>query len=310
MIFHLTKIINCFNVIYILTSGDDYMKNLSDIHVIKNILSNHGFKFSKSLGQNFLINKDVCPRMAKACLQSDDCAVLEVGPGIGVLTLELAKIAKKVVSIELDKKLFPILNETLEGVNNVKLINADIMKLNLEEVIREEFGEEMNVCVCANLPYYITSPVIMKFLESDINLDNITVMVQKEAANRICARPKTRDVGAISFAVRYYSTPQILFDVPRSDFIPSPNVDSCVMKLFINKKPNLLVKDKKTFFKIVKSTFAQRRKVILNSIARGLSISKDNVAKLLESANVSIKARPEELSFEDFAKISNLFSER
>lgn len=286
------------------------MKDLSDIHVIKNILSNHGFKFSKSLGQNFLINKDVCPRMARACLQSDNCAVLEIGPGIGVLTLELAKRAKKVVSIELDKKLFPILSETLEGLDNVKLINADIMKLNLEEVIRKEFDENMNVCVCANLPYYITSPVIMKFLESDIKLNNITVMVQKEAANRICAPLKTRNVGAISLAVRYYSTPQILFDVPRSDFIPSPNVDSCVIKLSTNQEPNLLVKDKKTFFKIVKSTFAQRRKIITNSIACGLSMSKDNVDKLLESANISGRARPEELSLEDFAKISNLFSER
>lgn len=284
------------------------MKNLSDIHVIKNILSKHGFKFSKSLGQNFLINKDICPRMAQACIQNDNCAVLEVGPGIGVLTLELAKRAKKVVSIELDKKLFPILSETLESFNNVKLINADIMKLNLREVIRKEFDENMNVCVCANLPYYITSPVIMKFLESDIRLDNITVMVQKEAANRICAEPKTRDVGAISFAVRYYSTAQILFDVPRKNFVPSPNVDSCVIKLSTDQKPNVFIKSKETFFKIVKSTFAQRRKVITNSIACGLSMSKDNVAKLLESANVSSKARPEELSFEDFAKISNLFT--
>lgn len=280
------------------------LKNLSNIKVIKNILSRHGFKFSKSLGQNFLINEEVCPNMAKSCIPNSDCGVIEIGPGIGVLTAELAKRAKKVVSIELDKSLFPILNETLSEFDNIKLIHGDILKLDLEKLIKDEFCD-MTVCVCANLPYYLTSPIIMKFLESPIKIDNITVMVQKEAADRICAPLKTRNVGAISVAVRFYSSPQILFDVPRNNFIPQPNVDSCVIKLSINKVHPVQVKNKKIFFKVVKASFGKRRKVIVNSLASGLSLKKEFITKILLESDISIKARPEELSLEDFAKISN-----
>lgn len=280
------------------------LKNLSNINVIKNILSRHGFKFSKSLGQNFLINEEICPSMAESCITHDGCGVIEVGPGIGVLTAELAKRAKKVVSIELDKSLFPILNETLIDFDNIKLIHGDILKLDLEKLVKDEFGD-MAVCVCANLPYYLTSPIIMKFLESQIIIDNITVMVQKEAAERICAPLKTRNVGAISVAVRFYSSPKILFDVPRNNFVPQPNVDSCVIKLSTNKVCPVQVKNQKIFFKVVKAAFGKRRKVIVNSLASGLSLKKETVTKILLESNISTKARPEELSLEDFAKISN-----
>lgn len=285
------------------------MSDLSNISTIKNILSRHGFQFSKSLGQNFLINKQVCPNMADACVSSDDYGVIEIGPGIGVLTTELAKRAKKVVTVELDKKLLPILNETLKDFNNVKIINADAMKLDFKKLIHEEF-KNMSVCVCANLPYYITSPIIMKLLEEKLCLKNITVMVQKEAAERLCALPKTRNVGAISIAVRYFSEPEFLLNVPRNNFIPIPNVDSAVIKLNIRESTPVNIIDEKTFFAVVKIVFQQRRKVIANTLSSGFSVSKENVLKLLESIDISSKARPEELSLDDFAKISNKLSSK
>lgn len=281
------------------------MDRLSDISNIKNILSRHGFTFSKSLGQNFLINPSVCPKMANASILGDNVGVLEIGPGIGVLTNELCKSAKKVVAIEIDKRLIPVLSETLQEHNNVKVINEDVMKLDLHKLIKEEFSG-MDLAVCANLPYYITSPVIMKLLEDKLPIDSITVMVQKEAADRICAKDGTRNCGAVTIGVRYYSEPELLFKVSAGSFMPAPKVDSAVIRLNIRKTPIVKPKDEKLFFSVVKASFLQRRKVLSNSLASGLSMRKDDISAILEKANIPQNARAEELKMEDFCRIADL----
>ena len=278
--------------------------NLSDIATIKNVLSRHGFHFSKSLGQNFLINPDVCPRMAAECGAGQGVGVLEVGPGIGVLTAELAMLAEKVVSVELDQRLLPVLNETLAEFSNVKIIHGDVLKLNLQKLIQEEFPG-LDVVVCANLPYYITSPVIMRFLEERLPVNAITVMVQKEAADRLCAAPGSRACGAVSAAVRYFSEPQILFRVERTSFIPQPNVDSAVIRLNVRKEPAIRIQSEKNFFALVKAAFGQRRKTVLNSVAAGLSFGKEQVGAALNRAGIAPNARAEQLTMEQLALFSN-----
>lgn len=282
------------------------MNNLTDISYVKNVLSRHGFTFSKALGQNFLINPRVCPRMAEECGCGDNVGAIEIGPGAGVLTNELARISYKVVAIELDKRLIPVLEETLSEHKNVKIINGDVMKLDIAKIIREEFGGG-EVVICANLPYYITSPIIMKLLEERLPINSLTVMVQKEAADRICAVPGTRESGAISAAVNYYSKPECLFKVSKGSFLPAPKVDSAVIKLNILKDPPVSVKDEKMFFKIVKAAFSQRRKTLSNSLSSGLSIPKTEVAQLLECVGINQSARAEEMTMEDFAAITNSF---
>lgn len=283
------------------------MGNLTDISYVKNVLQKHGFTFSKSLGQNFLINPSVCPKMAEMCGASQDCGVIEIGPGAGVLTAELAKLSYKVVAVELDKRLLPVLDETLQAYGNVKVVNNDAMKLDFHKLIADEF-QHKNVVVCANLPYYITSPVIMRLLEERLPIQSLTVMVQKEAADRICAEPGTRASGAISIAVRYYAEPQVLFRVSAGSFLPAPKVDSAVIKLNILSQPIVNIKDEKLFFKLVHAAFAQRRKTILNSINSGLNIDKSKLHEILSEANISPSARAEELNMEQFSLISNLLS--
>lgn len=284
------------------------MKCLSDIKNIRNILSSHGFKFSKSLGQNFIINPDVCPAMAEACSEYSDSGIIEIGPGIGVLTVELAKKFKKVVSVEIDKRLIPILKDTTSEFDNIKIINSDILKLNLKELIGSEFKNFDRVNICANLPYYITSDIIMYILENEeINIDSLTLMLQKEAAERICASPGTRNAGAISLAVRYYGTPEILFDVGRENFMPSPNVDSVVIRIDMTKSMKHFVKNKSSFFKLVKAAFSQRRKNILNSLSSQMGMHKEKISEILKLSNIDSSLRAEQLSFEDFAKLSDNF---
>ncbi|MBQ2687214.1 MAG: 16S rRNA (adenine(1518)-N(6)/adenine(1519)-N(6))-dimethyltransferase RsmA [Clostridia bacterium] len=280
------------------------MERLSDIGEIKRILGSHGFTFSKAMGQNFLVNPSVCPKMAQLCGADKDKGVIEIGPGIGVLTNELCKVAKKVVAIELDSRLLPVLDETLAEHDNVKVINADVMKVDLQKLIEEEFSG-MEVVVCANLPYYITSPIIMKLLEDKLPIKALTVMVQKEAADRLCAVVGSRESGAVTVAVNYYSSAQKLFGVSRGSFMPAPNVDSAVIRLDISEKPRIDVSDEKLFFKMVKSAFAQRRKTISNSITSGLSISKDDFKIACENAGVSPQARAEALTLEELGKLSN-----
>lgn len=282
------------------------MQNLSNIGTIKDILSRHGFTFSKALGQNFLVNPSVCPKMAELS-GAGGIGVIEIGTGIGVLTAELAEIAKKVVCIELDTRLMAVLSETLADFNNIKIINDDVLKVDLAKVIEEEFGG-MEVVVCANLPYYITSPIIMSLLEQHLPIKAITVMVQKEAAQRLCAMPATRDVGAVTIAVRYYSEPKILFNVSRGSFMPVPDVDSCVIKLDVLQKPSVAVTNEKLFFTVVKAAFSQRRKTIPNCLAGVKGLSKAEVTELLEICGVSPKKRAEQLTMDEFKNIANAFA--
>lgn len=280
------------------------MERLSDIGEIKRILSKHGFTFSKAMGQNFLVNPSVCPRMAEFSGADENTGVIEIGPGIGVLTNELCKIARKVVSVELDTRLMPVLAETLAEHENFKVINADVMKVDLHKLIEEEFAG-MDVVVCANLPYYITSPIIMKLLEDKLPIKALTVMVQKEAADRLCAEVGSRESGAVTVAVNYYSEAEKLFGVSRGSFMPAPNVDSAVIKLNVAEKPRVDVKDEKLFFRMVKSAFGQRRKTISNSITSGLSISKDAFKTACENAEISPTARAEALTLEELARLAN-----
>ena len=280
------------------------MQNLSDASVVKDLLSRHGFKFSKALGQNFLINPTVCPRMAEVCGADESTGVIEVGPGFGVLTAELAKKAKKVVSVELDERLLPVLDETLADFDNVKIINADVLKVDLRKIIEEEFGG-MKVAVCANLPYYITSPVIMHLLESRLPIENLTVMVQKEAAQRLCAPVGSRDAGAVTVAVDFYSDAKKAFDVSAGSFMPAPKVDSSVIKLDIRKQPPVGLKDEKLFFRMVKAVFAQRRKTAANSISAGMSLPKDTVYSAIAAAGYPETVRAESFTMEELAVLAN-----
>ena len=283
------------------------MKRLSDIGTIKDILSRHGFTFSKALGQNFLINPSVCPRMASCSGAGKGVGVIEVGPGIGVLTNELCQLAGKVVAVELDKRLLPVLDETLAEYDNVKVVNADVLELDLNQLIKDEF-DGLEVVVCANLPYYITSPVIMKLLEDRLPISAITVMVQKEAAQRICAEVGSRMSGAVTVSVNYYAKPQMLFGVSAGSFMPAPKVDSAVIRLDILKEPPVQA-DEGLFFAVVRAAFSQRRKVISNSLSAGLGKSKEEILTVLEAANVPPTARAEKLSLENFAAIANAIGE-
>lgn len=276
------------------------MQNLSDISVIRSVLEKHGFNFSKALGQNFLINPSVCPRMAENSLADENTGVIEIGAGIGVLTAELAKIAKKVVCVELDTRLLPILDETLADFDNIEIVNADVMKTDLKALIEEKF-QGMDVVVCANLPYYITSPVITMLLESRLPIKAVTVMIQKEAADRLCTPVGSRDSGAITVCTNYYAEVKQLFNVSRGSFMPAPNVDSTVIRLDIREEPAVKVSDEKKFFKMVKAAFAQRRKTALNSISSGMSLSKTQVAEALRASGLEENVRAEKLTMDELA---------
>lgn len=281
---------------------------LTDLATIQSVLKRHGFRFSKSLGQNFLIDPSVCPRMAAACGADETKGVLEVGPGFGVLTKELSARAGKVVAIELDQSLFPVLEETLSGCSNVQVVQGDVLKLDLAKLLREQFGG-MKTAVCANLPYYITSPVLMRFLEERLPVSSLTVMVQKEAAQRLCASPGSRMCGAVSAAVHYYAKPHILFEVPRTSFYPQPNVDSAVIRLDILSEPPVRVKSKKAFFALIRAAFGKRRKTILNSVSSGLGLGKNPVLEALNHADIPPSARAEQLTLEQLAALSNRLEE-
>ena len=278
------------------------MQNLSDISVIRSVLEKHGFNFSKALGQNFLINPSVCPRMAEYSLADENTGVIEIGAGIGVLTAELAKIAKKVVCVELDTRLLPILDETLADFDNIEIVNADVMKTDLKALIEEKF-QGMDVVVCANLPYYITSPVITMLLESRLPIKAVTVMIQKEAADRLCTPVGSRDSGAITVCTNYYAEVKQLFNVSRGSFMPAPNVDSTVIRLDIREYPAVQVSDEKKFFKMVKAAFAQRRKTALNSISSGMGLSKTQVVEALRASGLEENVRAEKLTMEELATL-------
>ena len=279
------------------------MENLSNISVIRDVLSRHGFSFSKGLGQNFLINPTVCPRMAEMGNAKPGWGIIEIGAGVGVLTAELARRADKVVCIEIDSRLLPVLDETLAEFDNIKIVNEDVLKVDLHKLIEQEFAG-MPVAVCANLPYYITSPIIMNLLEAHLPIASLTVMVQKEAAARLCAEPGSREVGAVSIAVRYYSDPKILFQVSRGSFLPAPDVDSTVIRLDVRDRPPVEVGSEEQFFKVVRAAFSQRRKTLPNTLSAGLSIPKAQAIEMLEKAGIPTNLRAEQLTLDQFALLS------
>lgn len=283
--------------------------NLADYNTLQKILQKEGFNLKKSLGQNFLVDPEVCPEMARnAC--DKNTGALEIGPGAGVLTRELCDAAKRVVAIELDERLRPVLKKTLGDKDNVEVIFGDAMKLDLAALIKEKFGDCDRVAVCANLPYYITSPIIMTLLESRLPIDNITVMVQKEAAERLCAEVGSREAGAVTVAVSYYAEPEILFEVDRSCFMPPPNVDSAVIKLTLRETPALELNDEKAFFGFIKACFAQRRKTLVNTVSASMGISKEVLRNALAEENLSETVRSENLNMAQLGAIWNRISKK
>lgn len=264
-----------------------------------------GFDFSKGLGQNFLTDASVLEKISDAASGVD--GVLEIGPGFGVLTKVLSRNYKKVVSVEIDKSLMNVLSYTLDECKNVKIINEDFMKLNLNKLMAEEF-ESKKISVAANLPYYITTPIVTELIEGKYNLKNIVVMVQKEVAERFCAKPGTKEYGAISVLCAYYTKPEIICKVPASSFFPAPKVDSAVVCMRVCDEPNVKVKDEKLFFRIVKASFAQRRKTLLNCLANGFGTNKADIEKILIEAGIEPSIRGEKLGIDEFGKICNIMS--
>ena len=285
-------------------------EGLHEPAVIRGILERHGFSFSKKLGQNFLTNPTVCPRIAEMGGAAKGVGVIEVGTGVGVLTHELAKRADKVCAVELDERLMPVLAETLAEHDNIKILNEDIMKTDLHGLIEKELSG-LDVVVCANLPYYITSPVIMRLLEERLPIKAVTVMVQKEAGVRLCAPEGTRECGAVTFAVRYFSEPKKLFDVSRGSFFPPPNVDSCVIRLDLRDKTIFApASDEERFlFRTVRAAFGQRRKTLCNSVSATLGADKQTVAAAIEKAGLSPSVRPEALTLAQMAEFSQRLAE-
>lgn len=279
--------------------------DLYNISEIKALLSRHGFHFSKSMGQNFLINSSVPERIAELSKIDDTCGVVEIGPGIGSLTVSLATRAKKVVSIELDKSLLPVLNETLNNYQNVEIINANALKTDLELIVNDKL-DGLRPIVCANIPYNITSPLLSKLIDSAC-FDSLTVMVQREVANRICASPSTPDYSAFTIYVNFFTETEKLFDVPPDSFIPQPKVWSSVILLKKRALPPTEIENERLFFKIVKSSFAQRRKTLVNGLFAifGDKLSKNELAEILIKCGFSENVRGEALDIHAFAKISN-----
>ena len=284
------------------------MSELTDIGYVRALLERHGFSFSKALGQNFLVNPTVCPRIAELGNAAPGWGVLEIGTGVGTLTKELAKRADKVCAVELDQRLFPILDETLAEFDNIRIFHGDAMKYDLAALIEEEFAG-LNVAVCANLPYYITSPLIMRLLEERLPIETITVMVQKEAAQRLCAPIGSREAGAVSVAVAYYGQAEKLFDVSRGSFMPAPNVDSAVIQIRLHLTSPWRIADEGLFFRIVKAGFSQRRKQLGGVLPGALSLPKEIVAKAFADAALSPTVRIEALTMEQLAALTESIAE-
>lgn len=282
------------------------MYDITDPKIIKYLCSKYGFTFSKSMGQNFITDENVPLLMAKHAA-SDSEGIIEIGPGFGSLTAALSMAAKKVVCIELDRRLEPVLNETLAGCDNVSFIWEDCLKVDLKKLIEEEFGS-MNVSVAANLPYYITTPILMNLLESRLPFKRIVVMIQKEVAQRLCAKSGSKDYGAVTIATQYYSNPQILENVPASSFIPAPKVDSAVISLELLEKPRVNPKDEKRYFELIKAAFSQRRKTLANALSSsGKFGAKEDIISVIKKCGFDENIRGERLSIEDFCVLCDNF---
>lgn len=282
------------------------MTDLTSPKNISAIARHFNFTFKKGLGQNFLTSKDVLEKIVLA----SDCAdgVIEIGPGFGVLTKELSKSSKKVVALEIDERLNDVLQYTLDGCDNVKIINCDVMKADIAEIIKNEFNGE-RVSVAANLPYYITTPILVRLIEGGFPLKSIVVMIQKEVAERLAAKPATKDYGAISVLCAYYCKTELIASVPPSFFVPPPKVDSAVLKLTFLDKPAVSVKDEKLFFKTVKAAFSQRRKTLLNCFNSFFSIPKEELKEIFAAADIDPVRRGETLSLEEFANLADTLAD-
>lgn len=277
---------------------------LTDEKTVKQILAKHGIVLSKARGQNFLINPTVCPRMAQASGATKADGVLEIGPGVGVLTAELAKVAGKVVTVEVDKGLPPVLAETLADFDNITLVEGDILKTDVKALLDTHF-QGMKVMVCANLPYYITTDILMMLLESGIPFASITVMVQKEFAARMCAPVGSRESGAITVGAAYRAKCERIFTVSGGSFLPPPKVDSTVMRLTPYETPPVEVVNEPFFFKMIKAGFNQRRKTMVNALNAGMGFSKEQITTALEGCNLSPTVRIEQLNLEQLAQLAN-----
>ncbi|KIR02385.1 Dimethyladenosine transferase [Lachnospiraceae bacterium TWA4] len=285
------------------------MEKLSNPQETIRVLQEYQFNFQKKFGQNFLIDERVLTRILDAASITEDDCVLEIGPGIGTMTQHLALRAGKVICVEIDPNLIPILKDTLSSYSNITVIHGDILKINLEELIEKE-AEGRPLKVVANLPYYITTPIIMGLFESGVNLAGITVMVQKEVADRMKSEPGTKDYGALSLAVQYYSKPTIAANVPPNCFIPRPKVGSAVIHLERYQTPPVDVIDEKLMFRLIRASFNQRRKTLVNSLKNSpeLNFSKEEILQVIKSLGLPETVRGETLSLEKFASLSNAFS--
>ncbi|EID42541.1 16S rRNA (adenine(1518)-N(6)/adenine(1519)-N(6))-dimethyltransferase RsmA [Parageobacillus thermoglucosidasius] len=278
----------------------------------REILEKYGFSFKKSLGQNFLIDTNILRKIVDVAGLSRETGAIEIGPGIGALTEQLARRAKKVVAFEIDQRLLPILEDTLSPYENVRIIHQDVLKADIHRVIAEEFTDAADIMVVANLPYYVTTPIIMKLLTDNLPIRGIVVMLQKEVADRISAQPGTKDYGSLSIAIQYYTEAEKIMTVPRTVFIPQPNVDSAVIRLIKRKQPPVDVDDESFFFQVVRASFAQRRKTILNNLISNLpngKARKEKIERILTENGIDPRRRGETLTMEEFAALSNALRE-
>lgn len=281
------------------------MSNLATHKTTKAIVEKYGFNFTKSLGQNFLVDANVLNKIVDGAEINSEDIVFEIGTGIGTLTYELAKRAKKVVAIEIDSRLIPILKDTLSEFDNVNIINQDILKVDLKAVVEEHAGNNP-IKVVANLPYYITTPIIMRFLEEGINLDSMVIMIQKEVADRIAAKPSTKEYGSLSVAIQYYADSKIIAKAPKGAFVPSPNVDSSVLKISVKADKEVDISNAELFFEVVKGSFSKRRKTIINSLSTYGNFNKGIVGKALQMTGIDPQRRGETLTINEFASLSNM----
>ncbi|XJZ27368.1 16S rRNA (adenine(1518)-N(6)/adenine(1519)-N(6))-dimethyltransferase RsmA [Bacillota bacterium Lsc_1132] len=274
----------------------------------RGILEKYGFSFKKSLGQNFLIDANILKKIVEFAGLTEDTGAIEIGPGIGALTEQLARSSKKVVAFEIDQRLLPILAETLSPYSNVKIIHQDVLKADVKKVIAEEFANTSDLMVVANLPYYVTTPIIMRLLEEQLPIRGIVVMLQKEVADRISARPGTKDYGSLSIAIQYYMEAETVMVVSKTVFVPQPNVDSAVIRLTKRQTPAVEVKDETFFFQVTKASFAQRRKTIVNNLTSQLpngKLKKNEILEALQACGIDPARRGETLSLEEFAQLSD-----
>ena len=281
------------------------MKNVVNPSSTKELLKQFDFRMTKSLGQNFLVDQSILYKIIEGAELTKEDYVLEIGPGMGSMTQKLCESAQKVVAVEIDKKLLPVLAVTLEDYDNVTVINHDVLKVDLKKTLQEHFGDK-KAKVVANLPYYITTPIIMRLLEEKLNLESITIMVQKEVGDRIKAAPGGKEYGALSVAVQYYAKPSQVLLVPPHSFIPQPEVDSIVLKLDILSEPAVKAADEGLFFRVVKASFGQRRKTLLNALTAGnLGLSKEQLREVLQTVQIQENRRGETLSLQEFANLTN-----